>query len=549
MNLLRSLIGGNTRGALEAELARERARVSEVEAKLKSEIARLEGLLDVAADPDAGLPGYSRQGLYRELRGGRETRSRDMSEDQRKRVLSLAHLTYALRGDAEDLLETHLDFILGDRLVPESKDAKLEEALLEIWEDDRNRLYVEHEPLTLAMLLEGELALAADLSPVDGHLEIGWLDPLRVKAVVQDSFGRDLFLEVEGPSPGQTLRYFVLQNLRDGIEIEPVADSVVETGSSPNAPALPGRYVVRSTSIDATGAGLDSRSVTVHGLAFFQAWNRPSGATRGRSELTTVLDLIDAHDEMLWASVDVQNLRRLFVFHLQDPGIKTAAQAREKLRELNLATPPKNPRAIATDDRTKIEFQSPSAPSAADSWLAEELGVAIYGAKGFPGFWRGSSSESNLASARAMDAKPLRRLRRKQRRVRDFWHRVLEVSLELKRRAGVPVPEGAFEVVAFEVGGPDKQRAAEILKSLAGAAQLMAAAGAAKPELLQSLFLQAAKDGGFTIDRKDTGLPPDLADQIGEMGNRVAALVNERARTNAGNQDERDRDRGGERVA
>jgi hypothetical protein len=534
---------GGTRAALEAELERERSRVSEVEGKLKSEIARLEGLLDVAADPDAGLPGYSKQGLYREISGGRETRSRDLSEEHRKRILSLAHLTYALRGDAEDLLETHLDFMLGDRLVPKSKDERLEKALLDVWEDDRNRLYLEHEPLTLALLLEGELALSASLSPVDGHLEIGWLDPLRVKEVVQDSFGRDLFLLVEGPSPGTTLRYFILQNLRDGIEVE------IEAGSPPNAPALPVRYVVRSTSVDATGAGLDSQSVTVDGLAFYQAWNRPAGATRGRSELSSVLDLIDAHDEMLWASVDVQNLRRLFVFHLKDPGIKTPAQAAEKLRELKLATPPKNPRVLATDDRTSVEFQSPSSPTAADSWLAEELGVAIYGAKGFPGFWRGSSSESNLASARAMDAKPLRRLRRKQRRVRDFWHRVLEVSVDLRRRAGAAIPEAPFEVVAFEVGGPDKQRAAEILKAISSAAQLMAAAGAAKPELLQSLFVQAAEDGGFSIDRKDLGLPPDLAEQVGDLGNRVAALVNERGRTNAGNQDEGDRDRGRERVA
>ena len=527
----------------QAQAASWQARVDELE----EEKGRLEGLLDVADDPDARLTGTQRQSLYRQvLTGSSDIYERDFDDSKRRRILQLAHMTYALRGSAENLIETTLDFLLGDRIRPKAKqipkgeasgdgtrelvdNTALQAMLDEVWDDPRNRLPDRHESLSRALVHEGELVLASDLSPVDGHLEVGFFDPLRVSGVVRDKRGRDAFLEVDGGSGREVLRYFVLDSLNDQIAIDPwPAEVKNEKGF---------RYLITETTASDAGVFVTGRA-GAHGLTFFWPWNRPEGARRGRSELTSVIDMIDAEDEMIWGAVETGNIRRNFLLHVKDKSIRTASDGRDRLQKLGLKTPPRNPKAIATNAEVEIDIVAHKVGDS-ESWLAEELGVKIYGSKGMPLGWSGR--EPKLAGARESSLVPLRRLRRKQTKLLGHWQRFLEVSLELRKRAGITVPAGAFYLEALEVGGKDKQRGSEIVKSIATAVVQVGSVDGIKPELVNWLFVQLVRSElGLEVPTKLMGLP-EMGVSAEDLVGQLKQLVTRKSRTDDGGEDGRDR--------
>ncbi|HXV77292.1 MAG TPA: hypothetical protein VD788_13320 [Candidatus Polarisedimenticolaceae bacterium] len=492
----------------------------------KAEIGRLEGLLDVVNDPDSQTIGAGNASLFREIWGG-HTASRDFDENQRRKILGLSHLVYALRGEAENLIDTQLDFILGDELMPVSQHEALLKRLKEVWEDERNCLGEKHEAHTLAWMLDGELHLRAYVSAEDGHVELGWLDPLAVNRVVQDRRGRDAFLHVAPEKPGGANQVlFCLQSLNERVTLEPLAA---------------GRWRIE----DEAG-----QARTVDGLAYSGFWARPPGATRGRPDLSQVIDEIDASNELVWSTVEVQNLRRWFLLWVKDPSIRTKAEATETLRKLNLVSPPRNPRSIATNSQVEIDLLANQQTGAGDEWLARELSAKIGGAKGLPGAWFGRHADQRESGARASDLVPLRRLRRKQRRVTRFWHGVVASMLDVQARVtGDQVPEGTWEMQALEVGGRDRQRGAEIIKAIAAAAVQAQSSGTAKRELLHAVLVQSFREAGFEVQREHEGVPEDeLEQQVAGARAMVNQLVTRKSRTGEGGQDEEDRDRVRERT-
>ena len=514
-------------------------KVKAVETKLVDEVRRLEGLLDTMGDVDQDLPGVSRQGLFRQLFSTTH-QDRDLSAEMRNRVLQNSHVAYALKGQAENLIETHLDFMLGDELKVESENEKLQTQLEELWTDERNQLDDEHENLARSLILEGELILEATLSEMDGHLELGWTDPLHVAEVFQDKRRRDAFLHLTPPTPNERpRRWFVLNNLTEQITIRPWPEDLTNKEGF--------LYIITETVVNDVGLEMVIGQKGVHGLAFFFAWNRPKGGKRGRSELTSVLDAIDAGDELIWSTVDIQAVKRMFLLHVKDKGIQSKAQARTVLKKYGLLSPPRNPKVIGTNKEVEINFLQHQAADS-ESWLAEELGIQVQGAKGFPESWRGRADIAG-AGARAADFVPLRRLRRKQRRLIKVFKKILEVSLELQRRAGQEVAEGEFTLETIEVGGKDKQRGAEVLKAVSTALTQVSSIQGVKPELVNAVLIQALKEVGLEVADDLAGLPPELEDLAGQIAGQVEQLMSQKGRQDGeGNQDEDDRDRPGERT-
>ena len=486
---------------------------------LKTETVRLEGLLDVVGDPDARLPVATNQaqGLFRTLsEAAGADKGRDFADAKRREILRLSHLAYALRGDAHNLLEIFIDFVIGDGLHPKADTttgndgADLQEVLDEIWTDPRNRLAERHENLTRNLLLEGELFQPADLSPIDGHLELGYLPPERVLRVLQDARGRDAFLEVDPPQAGtQPLLYFVLDNLSDLIAIErlPVAETQDEM-----AP----RYRITETIVDPGGNVPRSVTKDLHGLAFGWFVNRPEGATRGRTELTEILDYIDIHDEHLWATVEREKLRKMFLLDVTIKDAKTDADIRKITRELGLDKPPDGPKVTAHNDQVEIKIQRIEDDSAADKATEQILRMNIYGAKGFPEFWSGAGADANLATAKAQEQVPLKRLRRKQSQVKGCWERLIAISLELRRRAKSTAAVGGFSILVTEVGGKDHARGATVLKDLALA--LTTASDVLGKEVRNHVLISSLREGGWEIPEEMEGVPE------GEAVDALAAI-------------------------
>jgi len=479
----------------------------------------LEALLAARNDPDAKLPGNQNQSLFRALSGSTEDQGRDFKDSDRHKMLRLVHETYALRGVAHNLVEIALDFTIGDGFKPVANDpaeTALQKVLDEVWQDHRNRLHETHEDKARTLFLEGERFMAADLSPVDGHLELGYLAPEIVKTVKMDSLGRDAFLELIPPDPGSEPRtYFVLDTLNEQIEIEhlPATTDKAE------------RYEIVENIVGRTGAATTQRRQKVHGLAFAWFENRPDGAHRGRPDLLEVVDYIDIHDQLLWTDLEISRLLRMFIIDVSVEGLQSGADGNKKLEELGLTTAPKGPKVLCHNEKVVVQLLQGSIAKTASEKLEQIVALNIYGAKGYPEHFRGSGADTNLSTAQAQELIPMKRLRRKQDRLVARFHRLIEVSLELRRRAGALTIKGAFEfkIQRTEVGGKDKSRGATVLKDVTLAVTQLKDAGVISREAANAIAVQTIRDVGYELPDELSEMPEE--DPSADLKKLEAALA------------------------
>jgi hypothetical protein len=467
--------------------------------KLRESVSALESMLDISRDPDRDLPGYQNQSLYRRIStdGTPVESGRDLSDGQRMEIMRLSHQTYGLRGDAHNMVEIVIDFVIGDELAPRAKDPedkKTQTAIDDIWYDPENKLSITSENHIRSTLLEGELFLIAEMNPIDGRFVLAYLQPELVKHVRKDFNGRDNFIEVEdAQGPTESLKYFVLNSLTEKITVDRTESNV------------------RNQRYQITDTGTSGKTVSCHGLVFSLFLNRPNGATRGRPWTQEVLDYIDIHDELIWAQVEREKLLKLFVIDVEAKDVKNAADATAKLKELGLYKPPTSPISICHNDKVEMKLHAPETSGLPAVQLEQVLRSNIYGAKGLPEHWSGAGSGANFATARAQDVVPLRRLRRIQRKFISFFTQIIRVSMEMRRQkhslAIDKDPE--FDLTYLEVGGRDRQRGAAVLKDLTIALTQAVQDAIITREAANEIYIQAADEGGFTIANENRALPPE----------------------------------------
>jgi len=476
--------------------------------KMREKLTAMESLLSVNFDPDENLPGtYQNQSLFRQLTSGQkpDDAGRDFSQQKREEILRLSHQTYALRGDAYNITEIPIDFIMGDDIAPQAKDPKdkkLQDAVDEIWFDTRNDLYMQVEDYTRASLIEGELFLIVEMSEDDGHLEFSYHPPENVASVLQDDRRRDNFIQVPDPKEsGNTLQYFVLNHIDEKIEITRLDD------------VKNSRYQIVEKVVDG-----EDKKANVHGLMFTYYNNRVLGATRGRPWLCEILDYIDIHDELIWSQVEREKLLKLFILDVTAKDVKTAAEATQKLKDLGLSTPPKDPVTICHNDKVDIQVKAPETSGRPLVEIEQVLRANTYGSKGLPEHWSGAGGGANFATARAQDVVPLRRLRRKQRQILNFWMMVITVQLKLQKdkKASKLNKDPEFDLTHLEVGGRDRARGATIMKDMSVAVNPLVASAILSREAAHEMVLQTAEEGGFEISADSRVLPPEP--EISEPG-------------------------------
>ncbi len=487
----------------------------------RKENARLEGLLDGigVADPDAGLPGNQAHGLFRAIRrsGDPDGGPRDFTDAQRREHRRQSHMAYALRDDARNLLDTIIDFVLGDDgvrpVAAEAENKALQELLDEIWDDPRNRLgqMGRQEGMLLSLLLDGERPGTCEWNETDGRLELGWLDPEQVRSVQQDSLGRDAFVLVQG-EPGQDdLRYFCLDSF------DPSRHEIAKVGTEDNE-----RYRITERALDEAAQEVGP-SVEVHGLVFWWAVNRYDGATRGRVELLEVLDFVDAHDEVVWATVEREKALARYIAHLIIEDASTPEEAKAKAKEMGFTSVPEGPMVLATNSKVELKFPAPDMRAQPMETLETTLGRRILSAKGMPAHWGGAASDTNLATAQAQELLPLKRLRRKQAAFLSMLERFVRVSLALRAKAGsATVPEDLeFTMSATDIGGRERQRGTEILAKLVAAVSQIVGDGMLDERAGHHVVLQCLDEAGYEIPKEMREMPE--GESLRDAEKRLAA--------------------------
>jgi hypothetical protein len=144
--------------------------------------------------------------------------------------------------------------------------------------------------------------------------------------------------------------------------------------------------------------------------------NRPTNATRGRSDLLCNIDWLDAYDRFLFACLEIEELKRRMMFHLKMEGAKN--QEVKAKREYMAQNPVQPGGWYISDESETIQDLVPNMRSGDMKTSSEVYRAQIYAGSGFPKHMFGVGDDVNRATAQAMTEPVIRSIMRRQKYIK-----------------------------------------------------------------------------------------------------------------------------------
>lgn len=217
-------------------------------------------ILDEFADPDENQFRSISEGVLR----------RDITSLKRERILKIVYTLYLAYPLAHRALEIKQDMVVGDGLSFKAEDPDVQELLESFWNDPTNDMENKQRTRVLELSLFGEQFLPVFVDPNNGHVHLGYIDPLQVKRVIVNPV-----------------------NVEQAMAIQFVTGKKKKTLSVINI----------DRRAESKSFGLLS------GEVFFFAINKVSNATRGNSDLMPVADWLELHEQFLMGIHEAAHLK------------------------------------------------------------------------------------------------------------------------------------------------------------------------------------------------------------------------------------------------
>jgi hypothetical protein len=208
-----------------------------------------------AADPD------SKDNLENGFRRLTKTQNeRDLMPLEQQRQTEIALFLYDSNPLAKRIIDLVNSFVTGDGFTFNAKHPKVLDVLKRFWEDPVNDWPMKQLERFRQLSLLGEALWPAAIRRTDGRVRIGYVDPANIEEIIPDPYNPEIFLTA-----------CIRQGYRvDGAEQLPTRYSLIQVDE---------RYLSPSY-------GKLNFYPEPYG-AFYFAINKPSNATRGRSDLIT----------------------------------------------------------------------------------------------------------------------------------------------------------------------------------------------------------------------------------------------------------------------
>lgn len=390
--------------------------------------------------------GESADHLFRRV--GRQT-FRDLSELKRERALRIVYWLYLGYPLAYRAIEIVSDFVAGEGITFKSEDPKVQEVLKAHWDDPVNNWSMKQHARIRELGLFGELHLPAFVSDQNGHVRLGYIDPALVSAVIPDPDNVEIarFLELKAEHP--------------------YASDAQADGSS----ALQSGGEVRISVIqpdDRPGSETQGR---LEGDAFFFKINSVSNATRGNSDLLSVVDWIETHEQLLFGIHEAALLKTSVIWDVECEGM-TAKEIEEFSEEFGTIT-----KGMVRFHNEKVKI-NPKAPELGTQELNEHalmLKRHIATGIGIPVTWLSEGDAANLATAAEMSVPTTMRLRTRQRFFRDMITFIFNfvIDMAIKHRRLPKDVDRRFTVITPQIWVIDTSKITASMQ--AGAQSLMIA--------------------------------------------------------------------------
>ena len=377
----------------------------------------------------------------------------DLSPLIQTRMQELALYLYDKNPLAKRCLELIRDAVVGNGFSVESKDTAAQEVIDRFWKDGVNDMSTRIHDGVLELGLYGELAILVFVNERSGHVRCVTVDPRTIEAAITKPGSPDvtLAIKIAGPT-GTEERYVKVINEND---------SGMMIGAAPGETLTPGKGRVPVPYY--TPEGLDPSTRLVG--CFFEAINKTRAATRGRSDLLSVMDFVDMYDRLVFDEAERMSFLRAFVYDVEVKG----ADAGELLKKAMNEPPPKPGSVKYHNENERWTAVTPQLGAQDGATTADLILSLIATGVGVPKTWLNGSMDVNKAMAYAMDDPAIRRLKARQNRVIMMIRRIVRFVLDQAEMAGALKPAGderhQFSINTPEISGRDLEKGARSLFS------------------------------------------------------------------------------------
>ena len=485
----------------------------------------------------AGLPpGVDEPGFRRLTAGGQAWTRRDLTPLAQDYMQRLVYYLWESNPLAKWIIETTVDFTLGEGADVQSEDKDVRAAIDAFWTDPVNMLDKRLDTFAREFGLYGELCLPVAVNDVDGHVRLAYADPLLIDQVITHP---DNALITTGvllkAMAGDTKK--LLKVIRGDTRRESPTYGYL-------MPAEPGE---RDPGL---GRAYD-------GSCFLFQANRVSNARRGRSDLLSDIDWLDGYDRFLFDSMDGASLLNAFIWDVTMDGANES-QIKDWLDKGNGAV--KRNMVRVHNEKVKWEAVVPDLKAQDKDDYARLLRGYILGGHSFPEHWYGTSGGASFATAKEMGHVPVKRLTRRQKEIRTIITDLVTFALDqavlakqLPATATIGKIEGdadrkgterptreAFKVVLPELSMRDQAATVAALAGLTAALMQAQQQGWVRPETAARVFAGVTSQLGMDIDADEeyhpgTGPAGAVTKDYAQMLPRILAQLERQGRGNGDN--------------
>ena len=438
--------------------------------------------------------------LFRRLSTGQSGAStrRDLSPMAQDRMLELVFFLWESNAIAQWIIETTIDFTVGEGVTIEPLNDDVGAVLTAFEDDPVNQLLARLEGFARDFGLYGELCLPAFVNQVDGHVRLGYLDPLEIKEVLTDPDNALVQTAVVRKPPsgdrGPGELYKIIRGEAD--RANPAYGQLVG--------AEPGETEPRTGRV-------------YKGQCFLFQTNRVSNARRGRSDLLSLIDWVDGYDAFLYDSMQAAQQFNSYIWDVTLDGADEATL--KKWLAANQTV--KRGMIRAHNEKVKWAELSPDLKAQEKDTFLHFLRGQILGSKSFPEHWYGQGSDVNFASAKEMAAPPGKRLGRRQQEIKRIVQTLCRFQIHSAQRAGtlkatvlsgstvsadgasaaLAVPaDQAYRIVLPEISTKDTAQTVAAAASLSAALTQAVAQGWLRNETAGKIFAHLVSQLGIEID-------------------------------------------------
>lgn len=378
------------------------------------------------AYPMAGNTGGEDQG-WRSLTGGS---TRDLNQLTQKRMQEIAFYLFDTNPMAHRLVEIMRDFVVGDGWSVVAKDKSVQEVIDKFLSDPDNDFDCTLDENVQELCLFGENCFPVWVNSADGSVKLGYIDPAWIIKVKKDP---------RNPRWNKSIIY-QRPNAREPQEL-----SLIRSDKAINSET--NGYLV--------------------GQAFYFAINKPINATRGRSDLLSLADWLDGHDQFLFARLERAFLTNTFIWDIEAQGMN-ASELEEFVK--GIASP--KPGSIrAHNEKVKWNAVSPKLEAEDASNESRLFKNQILGGAGYPEHWFGEGSTTTRATALEMGLPTLKKLKSRQKKIKYFYCNIIQFVIHQAIIAGTlkDTVDQTFKIIVPPIISRDDRVLAQAMSSFVDA--------------------------------------------------------------------------------